>query len=123
MPPMDGSSPAAPAYPGQVLRRVLPALALAGAATAVLAGCAVQNPTGQVSVTVSPDAADHAYRVQVFLPNGEPSARQQVYPGDTADFAGVPLGEVTVRAGDLCAERATVEADRVARVTLTTVGC
>lgn len=123
MPPVGGSSSDTAAYPGEVLHRVLPALALVGAAAVVLTGCGAQNPTGQVSVTVSPNAADHAYQVKVYLPNGEPSARQQVYPGDTADFAGVPLGKVTVRAGDLCAERATVEADRVARVTLTTVGC
>jgi hypothetical protein len=106
-----------------VLRRVVPVLALVCGATVALTGCGAHNPTGQVSVTVSPNAADHPYQVKVFLPNGEPSARQQVYPGDTADFAGIPLGAVTVRAGDLCPERTTVHADRVARVTLTTVGC
>ncbi|GAA1491879.1 hypothetical protein [Curtobacterium herbarum] len=106
-----------------MLRRVVPVLALVCGATLALTGCGAQNPTGQVSVTVSQNAADHPYQVKVFLPNGEPSSHQQVYPGDTADFAGVPLGEVTVRAGDLCPERTRVRADQVAKVTLTTVGC
>ncbi|WIB27066.1 hypothetical protein [Curtobacterium sp. MCSS17_015] len=107
-----------------MLRRVVPVFALGCGIVVALTGCGgVENPTGRVSVTVSPDAADRPYRVQVVLPNGEPSARQQVYPGDTADFAGIPLGDVTVRAGDLCSGRTTVVADQVARVTLTATGC
>ncbi len=46
-----------------------------------------------------------------------------MFPGGTADFAGVPLGDVTVRAGNLCPVRTTVSNDDVARVTLTTTGC
>ena len=111
------------AYPGAVLRRVLPLSALGLVAALTLTGCGAHDSTGQVSVHISDNAADHAYQVEVLLPSGELAEHQRLYPGDAADFAGVPLGDVTVRADDLCPQRATVSADRVATVTLTIVGC
>lgn len=97
---------------------------LGAAAVLTLAGCGAHDSTGQVSVTVSPNAADHAYEVKVFTAStGKLSEHQRVFPGGTADFAGVPLGEVTIRAGELCPQKTTVTNDAVASVTLTTTGC
>ncbi|RPE85286.1 hypothetical protein EDF28_1232 [Curtobacterium sp. PhB137] len=112
-----------PDYPGRVSRRVLSAVALAAAALVTLAGCGAHDSTGQVSVTVSDNAADHPYEVKVFASTGKLSEHQRVFPGGTADFAGVPLGKVTVRAGSLCPQTTTVTNDAVATVTLTTTGC
>ncbi|MBF4606037.1 hypothetical protein [Curtobacterium sp. VKM Ac-1393] len=106
-----------------MLRSVVPALALAAAALLALAGCGAHDSTGQVSVTVSANAADHPYEVEVFASTGKLSEHQRVFPGGTADFAGVPLGEVTVRAGQLCPQTTTVTNDAVATVTLATTGC
>ena len=93
------------------------------AAVLTLAGCGAHDSTGQVSVTVSGNAADHPYEVKVFASTGKLSEHQRVFPGGTANFAGVPLGEVTVRANELCPQKATVSNDEVASVTLTTTGC
>lgn len=93
------------------------------AAVLTLAGCGAHDSTGQVSVTVSANAADHPYEVKVFASTGKLSEHQRVFPGGTANFAGVPLGEVTVRANDLCPQKTTVSNDEVATVTLTTTGC
>lgn len=94
------------------------------AAVLTLTGCGAHDSTGQLSVTVSANAADHPYEVKVFTAEtGKLSEHQRVFPGGTASFAGVPLGPVTVRAGDLCPERATVTDGSVAEVTLTTTGC
>jgi len=98
-------------------------LVLAAASVLALAGCASPDSTGRVSVTVSTNAADHPYEVRVFASTGKLSEHQRVFPGGTADFAGVPLGEVTVRAGDLCPQRTTVTTGAPAEVTLTTTGC
>lgn len=98
--------------------------ALGAAAVLTLAGCGAHDSTGQVSVTVSSNAADHAYEVQVFTAGtGKLSEHQRVFPGGTADFAGVPLGTVRVRADDLCPQETTVTDGEVATVTLTTTGC
>ncbi|WP_133521216.1 hypothetical protein [Curtobacterium flaccumfaciens] len=106
-----------------MLRRVVPVLVLGVAAALTLAGCGAHDSTGQVSVTVSANAADHPYEVKVFASTGKLSEHQRVFPGGTADFAGVPLGEVTVRAADLCPQKTTVSNGEVATVTLTTTGC
>lgn len=99
-------------------------LVLGVAAVLTLAGCGAHDSTGQVSVTVSANAADHAYEVKVFTAEtGKLSEHQRVFPGGTADFAGVPLGEVTVRANELCPQKTTVSNGAVAKVTLTTTGC
>lgn len=99
-------------------------LVLGVAAALTLAGCGAHDSTGQVSVTVSSNAADHAYEVKVFTAEtGKLSEHQRVFPGGTADFAGVPLGRVTVRAADLCPQKTTVSNGEVASVTLTTTGC
>jgi len=98
-------------------------LALGATAALSLTACGAHDSTGQISVSVSSNAADHPYEVQVFASTGKLSEHQRVYPGGTADFAGVPLGDVTVRAGDLCPVRTTVTDDEVAAVTLTTTGC
>ncbi|ROP74702.1 hypothetical protein [Curtobacterium sp. PhB115] len=104
-------------------RRLAPVLALGGAALLLLTGCGAHDSTGQVSVTVSSSAADHPYEVKVFASTGKLSEHQRVFPGGTADFAGVPLGEVTIRANELCTQQTTVTNERVATVTLTTTGC
>jgi hypothetical protein len=106
-----------------VLRRPLLALAVVVLGAVSLTGCGAHDSTGQIAVTVSRDAADHPYEVKVFAATGKLSEHQRVFPGGTADFAGVPLGDVTVRAGDLCPVRTTVSGEDVARVTLTTTGC
>lgn len=106
-----------------MLRRVVPAFVLGAAVVLTLAGCGAHDSTGQISVTVSSNAADHPYEVRVFASTGKLSEHQRVFPGGTAAFAGVPVGKVTVRASDLCSKRATVTNDGVARVTLTTTGC
>lgn len=106
-----------------MIRRAPLLLALGAAAAFALAGCGAHDSTGQISVTVSANAADHPYEVKVFAATGKLSEHQRVFPGGTADFAGVPLGEVTVRAGDLCPVRTTVSSDDVAEVTLSTTGC
>lgn len=106
-----------------MLHRVVPALVLGVAAALALTGCGAHDSTGQVSVTVSANAADHPYEVKVFAATGKLSEHQRVFPGGTADFAGVPLGAVTVRADDLCPQHTTVSDDDVATVTLTTTGC
>ncbi len=108
---------------GTVIRRVPLVLALGAAAALSLTGCGAHDSTGQISVTVSSNAADRPYEVEVFASTGKLSEHQRVFPGGTADFAGVPLGDVTVRAGNLCPVRTTVSNDDVARVTLTTTGC
>ncbi|MCS6564262.1 hypothetical protein NYS48_02915 [Curtobacterium flaccumfaciens pv. flaccumfaciens] len=77
--------------------RVVPATVLGVAALLALAGCGAHDSTGQVSVTVSSNAADRPYEVKVFASTGKLSEHQRVFPGGTADFAGVPLGQVTVR--------------------------
>lgn len=98
-------------------------LVLGVAAALALTGCGAHDSTGQVSVTVSANAADHPYEVKVFASTGKLSEHQRVFPGGTADFAGVPLGEVTVRANELCPQKTTVSNDAVAKVNLTTTGC
>ncbi len=92
-------------------------------AAVVLSGCGAHDSTGQIAVTVSANAADHPYEVEVYAATGKLSEHQRVFPGGTADFAGVPLGAVTVRARDLCAQHTTVTNGSVAAVTLTTTGC
>ncbi|GGL04918.1 hypothetical protein JOE58_003161 [Curtobacterium luteum] len=104
-------------------RRSLPVLLLGITASLTLTGCGAHDSTGQIAVTVSENAADHPYEVKVYAATGKLSEHQRVFPGGTASFAGVPLGSVTVRAGDLCPERATVTDGSVADVTLTTTGC
>lgn len=104
-------------------RRVLPISTLGLVVALALTGCGAHDSTGQVSVRISDNASDHPYQVKVFLPSGALVEHQQLHPGDSADFAGVPLGEVTVRAGDLCPQQVKVADDHVASVTLTTVGC
>lgn len=107
-----------------MLRRVVPVFVVGVAAVLTLAGCGAHDSTGQVSVTVSSNAADHPYEVKVFTATtGKLAEHQRVFPGGTADFAGVPLGEVTVRAADLCPQKTTVANGEVAKVTLTTTGC
>ncbi|QCR42611.1 hypothetical protein C1N91_02660 [Curtobacterium sp. SGAir0471] len=108
---------------GTVIRRVPLVLVLGAAAALSLTGCGAHDSTGQISVTVSSNAADRPYEVEVFASTGKLSEHQRVFPGGTADFAGVPLGDVTVRAGDLCPAKATVSDDDVTRVTLSTTGC
>ncbi|AIV39446.1 hypothetical protein NI26_02790 [Curtobacterium sp. MR_MD2014] len=108
---------------GTVIRRAPLVLALGAAAALSLTGCGAHDSTGQISVTVSSNAADRPYEVKVFAATGKLSEHQRVFPGGTADFAGVPLGDVTVRAGDLCSVRTTVSGDDVTRVTLSTTGC
>ena len=103
--------------------RVVPATVIGVAALLALAGCGAHDSTGQVSVTVSSNTADHPYEVKVFASTGKLSEHQRVFPGGTADFAGVPLGKVTVRAGDLCPQTTKVSDGTVATVTLTTTGC
>ncbi|MCA5923709.1 MULTISPECIES: hypothetical protein [Curtobacterium] len=103
--------------------RSVPATVLGVAVAVALTGCGAHDSTGQLSVTVSANAAEHPYEVEVFASTGKRSEHQRVFPGGTADFAGVPLGEVTVRAGDLCPQSTTVTADGVASVALTTTGC
>jgi len=106
-----------------VLRRPLSTLAVVALAALALTGCGAHDSTGQIAVTVSANAADHPYEVKVFASTGKLSEHQRVFPGGTADFAGVPLGDVTVRAGDLCPVRTSVSGGDVARVTLSTTGC
>ncbi|MBP1301277.1 MULTISPECIES: hypothetical protein [unclassified Curtobacterium] len=106
-----------------MIRRAPLVLALGAAAALSLTGCGAHDSTGQISVTVSSNAADRPYEVKVFAATGKLSEHQRVFPGGTADFAGVPLGDVTVRAGDLCSVRTTVSGDDVTRVTLSTTGC
>ncbi|MEK6344764.1 MAG: hypothetical protein V4737_13115 [Curtobacterium sp.] len=105
------------------LRRVATSLVLGVAATLTLAGCGAHDSTGQITVTVSGNAAQRPYEVEVFASTGKLSEHQRVFPGGAAAFAGVPLGEVTVRAADLCPQHATVSNGSVATVTLTTTGC
>lgn len=106
-----------------MLRRALPVLVLGVATTFALTGCGAHDSTGQIAVTVSGNAADHAYEVRVYASTGKLAEHQRVFPGRTATFAGVPLGAVTVRAGDLCPAEATVSNSSVAEVTLSTTGC
>ena len=96
---------------------------LGAAAALTLAGCDAHDSTGQITVTVSGNAAQRPYEVKVFAATGKLAEHQRVFPGGTAAFAGVPLGEVTVRAADLCTQHATVSNGSVATVTLTTTGC
>ncbi|WP_144710219.1 hypothetical protein [Curtobacterium pusillum] len=107
-----------------MLRRVVPVFLLGTAAVLTLAGCGAHDSTGQLSVTVSSNAADHAYEVKVITATtGKVSEHQRVFPGGTANFAGVPLGGVTVKANELCPQKTTVKNGTVAAVTLTTTGC
>lgn len=106
-----------------MLHRVALVLVVALGASLGLTGCGAEDPTGRLSVTVSENAADHPYEVKVFAETGKLSEHQRVYPGDTADFAGVPVGAVTVRAGELCPQETRVRAEDVTAVTLTTTGC
>jgi len=89
------------------------------------AGCApVHDSTGRVSVEVRADAAaHHRYTVKVFDQQGQMVEHQQVFGGQRADFAGVPLGRITVRASGLCAVHTTLRVDAVAHATLGTSGC
>jgi len=124
--PRGGLCPAA--YAGPVLRgpsllRPVLAVSVVALAGMSLTGCGAHDSTGQITVTVSANAAQHPYEVQVFAATGKLSEHQRVFPGGTADFAGVPLGKVTVRAHDLCPAEATVSNDDVATVTLATTGC
>jgi hypothetical protein len=98
-------------------------LVLGVAAALTLTGCGAHDSTGQIAVTVSADAAAHAYEVKVFAATGKLSEHQRVFPGGTASFAGVPLGKATVRANELCPQHTTVANGAVAKVTLTTTGC
>lgn len=105
------------------LRRALPVALTVTLAALVLTGCGAHDSTGQIAVTVSANAADHPYEVEVYAATGKLSEHQRVFPGGTADFAGVPLGAVTVRARDLCPQHTTVTNGSVAAVTLATTGC
>ncbi len=98
-------------------------LVLGTVAALGLTGCGAHDSTGRISVTVPTNAAERPYEVKVFAETGKLSEHQRVFPGGTADFAGVPLGRVTVRAGDLCPIRADVDADDVTEVVLSTTGC
>ncbi|WIE76179.1 hypothetical protein [Curtobacterium sp. MCSS17_007] len=106
-----------------MIRRAASVLAVGAVAALLLTGCGAHDSTGQVSVTVSSNAADRPYEVKVFASTGKLSEHQRVFPGGTVDFAGVPFGDVTVRAGDLCPVRTTVTDDHVTAVTLSTTGC
>lgn len=99
-------------------------LVLGAAAVLTLAGCGAQDSTGQLRVTVSSTAAQGGYEVEVLAASTDRvSEHQRVFPGGTAEFAGVPLGRVTVRAHDLCTQHTTVGNGAVAAVTLSTTGC
>ncbi|MBT2502760.1 hypothetical protein [Curtobacterium sp. ISL-83] len=105
-------------------RRVLPSLVLTAVTVLAVSGCGAQDPTGQITVAVSANAANGPYEVQVFAAStGKLSEHQRVYPGGSARFAGVPIGRVTVRAAKLCPQKATVTNETVTEVTLTTTGC
>lgn len=93
------------------------------AAAVGLTGCGAHDSTGRISVSVSSDAADRPYEVKVFDASHQLVEHQRVFPGGTADFAGVPLGMVTVRAGDLCPVKATVTFDAVASAKLAPGTC
>jgi hypothetical protein len=106
-----------------VFRRPATALVVGLAAALVLTGCGAQDSTGRISVTVSSNEAEHAYLVEVLVPNGRTAAHQRAFPGDTLEFAGVAVGKVTVRADDLCTTSATIASGEVTDVTLSSAGC
>jgi hypothetical protein len=107
-----------------VIRRLVPAAAVLVAAGLLLTGCAVHDSTGRVSVSLSSDAAQgERYTVKVYDEQRQMVEHQSMLAGQTADFAGVPLGKVTVRAAGLCAVHTTVAYDAVATVKLGTSGC
>jgi hypothetical protein len=106
-----------------VFRRVSSVVVLGLAAGLALTGCGAHDSTGRISVSVSSDAADHPYEVRVYTEAGQLAEHQRVFPGGTADFAGVPLGKVTVRASQLCPQHTTVAGGTVTRVTLSSSGC
>lgn len=105
------------------MSRPIAALVVGLAAALVLTGCGAQDSTGRISVTVSPNEAEHAYLVEVLVPTGRTAAHQRAFPGDTLEFAGVAVGKVTVRADDLCSQSATIESGQVTDVTLSSTGC
>lgn len=107
-----------------MLRRSSSIAAIAVVAGVTLTGCAVHDSTGRVTVTLSSDAAaGHHYTVKVFDEQHQLVEHQSMLAGQTADFAGVPLGKVTVRASGLCAVHTSVAYDAVAQVRLATTGC
>jgi hypothetical protein len=107
-----------------VLRRSLSIAAIALVVGTALTGCAVHDSTGRITVTLSSDAAaGHHYTVKVFDAQRQLVEHQSMLAGQTADFAGVPLGKVTVRAAGLCAVHTSVSYDTVAQVRLATTGC
>ncbi|PZF58058.1 hypothetical protein DEI81_15065 [Curtobacterium sp. MCBD17_013] len=104
--------------------RVLCSIALAAGLVTGLAGCSVHDSTGRVSVDVSTDAAQgHRYNVQVLDADGQLVEHQSMLPGQSSDFAGVPLGRITVRASGLCTLRTTLHVDEVVHVRLGTGDC
>lgn len=107
-----------------MIRRLAPAAAVLVVAGLALTGCAVHDSTGRVSVSLSADAAEgHHYTVKVYDEQRQLVEHQSMLAGQTADFAGVPLGRVTVRAAGLCAVHTTVGYEAVASVKLGTSGC
>lgn len=99
--------------------RVLRPLALAAGLAVALTGCSVHDSTGRVSVVVSTDAATgHRYDVEVLDASGQLVEHETMVPGQSSDFAGVPLGRITVRAGGLCRVHATLHVDEVVHATL-----
>ncbi|MFZ7086741.1 hypothetical protein [Curtobacterium sp. RRHDQ10] len=107
-----------------MFRRSLSLTAIVLVAGTALTGCAVHDSTGRITVALSTDAAaDHHYLVEVFDAQHQMVEHQSMLGGQTADFAGVPLGAVTVRAKGLCAVHSTVSYDAVAHVRLATTGC
>jgi hypothetical protein len=103
--------------------RPLLAAGIVVAAAVGLTGCGAHDSTGRISVSISADAAERPYEVKVFDATHQLVEHQRVFPGGSADFAGVPLGKVTVRAGDLCPVKATVTFDAVATAKLAPGAC
>ncbi|MCJ1714794.1 hypothetical protein [Curtobacterium sp. VKM Ac-2922] len=106
-----------------MFRRPATVLIVGLAAALVLTGCKAQDSTGRVTVTVSPNEAEHAYMVEVLVPNGRTAAHQKAFPGDRLEFAGIAVGKVRVRADDLCTQTTTVLSGQVTDVTLSSTGC
>lgn len=107
-----------------MLRRLTVPVAIGLALTLAASGCAAHDSTGRLSVTVPRDAGTAPVEVEVVIDaTNQMSEHQRVYPGTTADFAGVPLGAVTVRAGKLCRAHAEVTDGPAERVTLAAPPC
>jgi hypothetical protein len=99
-------------------------LAVTAVLLVALTGCAVHDSTGRVSVQVSSDAAQgHRYTVQVLDADGQLVEHQTMLAGQSSDFAGVPLGQVTIRAAGLCSLHTTLAVDEVVHARLGTTHC